>query len=279
MATLGFVVLSHSDTPQLARLIFSLNQNYHYPSIVIHHDHSKSRLPLTSDDLGKNVLIVAPHFLTQWSHISVIDSFLVSLEMLFTKFSPQWFMLLSAACYPVANGDRVMRELENSEFDAYIEHHNISKKFGLSSPTTVKEQWFLDCQERYISTAQWPNQPFSNNYDCYVGEDWFTGNYKAAITLINSRREQNTLFYHYCRVFNPGESYCQTILANKPELKLCIENRRYSDWSLGGSHPKELTEIDLPALLNSNCHFARKFTDNISDGLVQKLDLVHAALR
>ena len=280
MAVLGFVILSHSETPQLARLISSLNKNYFFPPIVIHHDFSQSRLSLSSEEMGDNVSVVKPHYPTRWSHISIVDSFLTALEMLFDQQAPDWFTLLSAACYPVAKGTHVLRELENSAYDAYVEHHNISAGIlstrSESTPRTPKEIWFDECRTRYISTVRSPNLPFTNDFNCYVGEHWFTGNSKAAKALVASRRERNELFYHYSAVFCPEESYYQTVLANRQDLKLCGDNKRYADWSLGGSHPKELTENDLQDVLKSNCHFARKFAAYRSENIIKDLDRLHA---
>lgn len=123
---LGFVVLSYSSSPTLARLVAALNRTYSNPPIVIHHDFSQSPLPLTSAQLGNNISVVRPHYKTQWAHISVVDATLTALETIFQKHALNWFCLLSAACYPVARGPDVIDELANSPYDAYLKHMRIA---------------------------------------------------------------------------------------------------------------------------------------------------------
>ena len=54
--------------------------------------------------------------------------------------------------------------------------------------------------------------------------------------------------------------YLQTLLMNSKEMRINDRNYRYTDWSASTMHPKTLGMDDLPALLESPCHFARKFS-------------------
>ena len=118
---LGFVILSHTASPTLGRLVSALNGIYDNPPIVIHHDFSQSPLPLQSHQLGRHISIVEPYFRTRWADISLVDAFLAALELLFEKYSPDWFSFLSTECYPIASASDVLGELAKSPYDAYIE--------------------------------------------------------------------------------------------------------------------------------------------------------------
>ena len=288
---IGFVLLSHLSSPALARLVGALNRTYDNPPIVIHHDFSQSPLPLTSAQVGNNISVVQPHYRTRWAHISLVDAFLTALEVIFEKHALDWFSLVSAACYPVARGEDVIDELANSPYDAYLDY----KKIALV-PTTSREkmvtlwrklrglpnldspqQWINRCYHRYISTSRSDSPPFSADFECFAGDQWFTANSKSAEVLIASRRERNALFYHYANVECPEESFYQTILCNHHGIRICRDNKRYADWSGGGAHPKELGEDDLPAILKSGCHFARKVSAEKSACLLDALDRMHFA--
>jgi hypothetical protein len=64
---------------------------------------------------------------------------------------------------------------------------------------------------------------------------------------------------------NSEESLFQTALCNHPDLQICKDHKRYEIWS-GKSHPNWLELSDVPKILASGAHFARKFRP---DGVVQ----------
>lgn len=296
---LGFVILSHAASPNLNRLVATLNRLYDHPPIVIHHDSSQSPLPLPVQERGPNISIVEPHLKTRWADFSIVDAFLIALEFLYEKHSPDWFVFLSTECYPAMPADDVLNELATSPYDAYVESVKVtlelepkrnwlarkvarlSQLVGLAATPAApdpaaknRRRWINGCYYRYVASAKPETTPFSSDFECYAGELWLTANAKAAKTLIASRREHSKLFHHYCNVFCPDESYWQTILNNRRDLRICPSNRRYAAWSPGDIHPKELSEEDLQKVLESKCHFARKFTATKSDPLIEALDAV-----
>jgi len=62
----------------------------------------------------------------------------------------------------------------------------------------------------------------------------------------------------------PEESIFQTALCNQPDLLICKNHRRYTDWTNSGPHPKWLTASDMPQIAASGAYFARKFQANLS---------------
>ena len=296
---LGFVILSHAATPNLERLISALNRLYDKPPIVIHHDISQSPLPLPTEQRAANISIVEPHFKTRWADFSIVNAFLSALDLLYEKHSPDWFAFLSTECYPAMPADDVLNELATSPYDAYVESVKVTlelepkrnwltrkvarllQMIGLADKPAAQDpavknrrRWINGCYYRYVDSAKPETTPFSSDFECYAGELWLTANAKAAKILIAARREHNKLFYHYCNVFCPDESYWQTILNNRRDLRICPSNRRYAAWSPGDIHPKELSEVDLQKILESKCHFARKFTATKSSRLIDSLDAI-----
>lgn len=296
---LGFVILSHAATPNLERLVSVLNRLYDTPPIVIHHDLSQSLLPLPPQQRASNISIVDPHFKTQWADFSIVEAFLAALELLHEKYAPDWFAFLSTECYPAMSADDVLNELATSPYDAYVESVKVtlelepkrnwlarkvarlSQMVGLADKPAAQDpavknrrRWINGCYYRYVASAKPETTPFSSDFECYAGELWLTANAKAAKILISSRREHEKLFHHYSGVFCPDESYWQTILNNHRDLRICPSNKRYAAWSPGDIHPKELSEEDLPKILDSKCHFARKFTATKSGHLIEALDAI-----
>jgi hypothetical protein len=91
----------------------------------------------------------------------------------------------------------------------------------------------------------------------YAGDFWFQANQKAIDRLLGPSLE--TLVRYYERKHIPDESIFHTALCNQADLRICADNKRYADWTRGGSHPKWLDLSDVPQIIASGAHFARKF--------------------
>lgn len=78
-------------------------------------------------------------------------------------------------------------------------------------------------------------------------------------------------FFHYC--WASDEFVFQTILLNSPHKnKIVNNNYRYTDWSIGGSHPKILDESDFEKITKSDMLFARKLDIDKSAKLFDLID-------
>ena len=109
--------------------------------------------------------------------------------------------------------------------------------------------------------------PFGRDFRCLYGDQWFSGNAKVAEILLSPKEKDLQLRRHLRFRHFGDECYYQTVLGNTPGLKISKATRRYVDW-FGDSgqnraeHPKWLGLDDLPAIISSQAHFARKFLPN-----------------
>ena len=99
----------------------------------------------------------------------------------------------------------------------------------------------------------------------YGGKFWFQANHKAIDRLLDDPSVPRLVRYYRAREI-PEESFFHTALCSRPDLRICKDHKRYEDWTGGGAHPKWLEVSDVPKILASGAHFARKFRP---DGLVQ----------
>lgn len=287
--TVGFILLTHCKPHQIIRLVTRLNCMFDHPQIVCHHDFSKSDLPV--DTLPTNVFLVRPHLQTGWGRFSVVEAMLRALKLMYeTLASPDWFILLSGADYPIKPARQILYDLASSSHDVYIHYEQINYN-------AYERDWQRLCFERYCVVKLWfpfLNRkfrfkqevtlryplltrfflPFSNKLRCFAGEHWFCANRKAAKYLIEFHSTKPSLASHYRRVDIPEESYYQTILCNAPHLKVQNNNWRHLDWSKGGAHPKTLMSEDLPKILASSAHFARKFDIDTDVRILNELDAI-----
>lgn len=266
MAQIGFVLVTHTAPGQIVRLIRALNLVYSNPPIVLHHDFDQCRIDVS--DFG-NVSVVRPHFPTTWCGYSVVRATLAGIAMLYgSEEKPEWFAVLSGACYPTKSRPDVISDLENGGCDAYIDYQAID-------PFHLENEYQRECFRRYYSwrfgirkldrkmtppiLAAMTAPYAANGRRCYAGSEWFTANREVAEYIVASQERYAWLARHLRNRHCPDETYFQTVVCNAPHFKVSNNNFRYIDWSSQHPHPKELQNDDLPSIAGASAHFARKF--------------------
>ncbi|WP_341529209.1 beta-1,6-N-acetylglucosaminyltransferase [Nostoc sp. UHCC 0302] len=287
---IGFILITHRNNLQLNRLINKLNSMFNYPLIVCHHDFSKCDLSV--DKLPKNVLLVRPHLQTEWAGFSVVEATGKALKLMYeVADAPDWFVLLSGADYPIKTARQILDDLTSNPYDVYIQYEQITYK-TYKQDLKPNMLWQKNSYQRYCTKSfsfhyfknleisldhpllTKPFLPFSKKLACFSGSQWFCANRKAANYIIDFHSQKNALTLYYSKIKYADESYFQTVLANAPHLKLKNDRRRYIDWSASGCHPKTLLMEDLPNLLASSAHFARKFDIDIDINILNELDKI-----
>jgi hypothetical protein len=285
---LGFVILSHDSPEQVLRLVDRLAALYGQPPIVIHHDFSKSELDAAL--LPSCASVVRPHIVTARAQWSLVEATVLGLRGLYARHdAPDWFSVISGADYPVKPATAVLAELRHSPGDAFMQYQHISAE-------TAETEWQHRCVWRYFrrhfrlpdivqsrmpfaENRAWPgwcaapSLPFSREFQCYAGSQWFTANRKCAERILRWYDSKNQLTSHYerSRVPVPDESYFQCVLVNDTSLTIVNDNKRYLEWGQSG-RPRTLTGQDLPSIMASSAHFARKFA--LGDAVLDDLDRI-----
>jgi hypothetical protein len=300
-ARIGFVILSHSELGLLEQLISALNRAYEEPPIAIHHDFSQSSIDVSQ--LRGNIQFFKPSLKTGWGLSSIIPATLKTLRMLYENRDPDWFTLLSASDYPIMPGRIVAKALRESPFDLYLDYTpaekdptsrdcTFSSRIGSDQP-----KWRRMAYDRYVAQPiRYPSLtsdlrpirrrflirstrllqhfvPYSPSWKCYAGDHWFTGNRKVADILLSDTPNSQKTFDHLRDRYHAEESFYHTVLCNHSELRICRDNKRYTDWSgQKDSHPRLLDTGDIDAMIRSGCHFARKFSSKRPSLVLDQLD-------
>ena len=285
-AKIGFVLITHRNPAQIKRLINKLNDMFTFQPIACHHDLYKSEMSTTG--FPSTVKFVRDFLRTGWGEFSVVLATLAAMRLLFwSEEAPEWFVVLSEADYPIKSSATIVEELVHSPYDAYIQHELI----GLGAKD---DDWLRLCARRYLrkhlkvphltrglrlslrsievpETLSRPFLPFARNFRCFAGSNWFSANRRCAEYILEWHRQHHALRRHYKNAPNVDESYFQCILCNG-QFNLCYDCKRYVDWSARGDHPKTLDIEDLPRMLESSAHFARKFDINRNSLVLDRLD-------
>ncbi len=291
---IGFILLTHRAPQQILRLVGKLNTMFDQPPIVAHHDFGKCALPL--DEITPNVQFVRPHLKTAWAQWPVVEGTARAIAQMYgAPQPPRRFVVLSGADYPIKPAAKILSDLEAGDYDAHITYFPV--RYGELNTRMEKLAYKRYCTKTFLypSLNKWLRPrtrelnighprltkywlPFvKEGLQCYAGWQWFCGSEKAANVITEFHRTRPALSRYYSRSHRPDacpeESYYQTILCNTPGLKIFNDDLRYTDWSGGGAHPKTLGMEDLPALLASTKHFARKF-DETNTQVLDELDAV-----
>jgi hypothetical protein len=284
MSTIGFVILSHSNPEQLLQLTKRLGSMFPHARISCAHDFGQA--PLHPQSYPTFVSFVSPHVSTRWGDISVVHAAMRGLRDLYQKDDPDWFVLMSGSDYPVAPAEAILRELKTGSYDAYLDFRAVTRGARLMPTSSDSREatdgfgspgWAPLAYERYLAKAVkirsitkrtffiwhpwliWPFHPFRSKFHCFGGDHWFTANRRVARILLDEYETGERLIKHFSQRAVPEEAFYQTVICNQSGLRVSADNKRYADWSLGGDHPKFLNAGDIPAILASRAHFARKF--------------------
>ena len=300
---IGFVILSHGAPDQLLRLVGTLGKLYNAPPIACHHDFGQA--PLDRAAFPAHVRFVEDWVATGWGKWSVVVAFLRALALLYAgDDGPGWFVLLSGADYPVCPAATVLAQLAATGCDAFLDAHQIGSAVPaatlvgdvnpllrhLDSAVSHRTKWrfYLARQfwlpivrrrprwrpGRFTIRLPWSQRRFfTADFGLWWGEHWFTGNRRAADVLLRPTPRHRALArYLRWRAF-PEEAFYHTVLCNTPGLVIDRDNKRFTEWNGGGAHPTTLDADEVPRVLASGAHFARKF-----DPDSPALDLIDRAL-
>ena len=240
-----------------------LNTLFGDPPIVCHHDFSQCRLDVRR--FPSNIRFVRPHLCTAWGHFSLVQATVACLRGLVeSPNAPDWIALLSGADYPVAPAAGVLADLRGATVDAFLEHEWIDPDFAW-------RYWHEVCLHRFYL----PNNlhfPFSDRFRCFAGSQWFTLNRRCVEYILDWHDRNPGLELYYRQLHCSDESYFHCILCNEPSFRIANNNKRYINWDRGPEGPRVLDASDLFWILQSDCHFARKWNLSRDPGVYDALD-------
>lgn len=293
---IGFVILSYDHPDRLLRLVRRLQTMFEEPDIVCHHDFTKCGLDLTSFPVG--VRFVRPAQRTAWGGVSIVLAELLALQTLYAVADPDWFVMLSAADYPAKSAKAIVAELERSPYDAYLDHRKVVYRAAGSHAVVPlsgydRPEWMRAAYNRYVAIRiTWrslrrrrprlilirhpmivrPLTWFSSTLPCFAGDHWLTGTRRIAKLLLGQHKVIHDVLQRFSRRPIADEAVYQTVLCNESALNICGDNKRYTAWSWGEAHPKNLHANDIPQIVGSGAHFARKFAPD--DPALDSLDAI-----
>ena len=302
-----YLIFSYGKAEQLFRLIQTLRAGSPDSAILLHHDAKGEPLDEKAlHELG-SIYMVEPRIFVQWGDATQLDALLGSINYALQNLDFSWLSVLSAHDYPLRPLATIEAELRGSPYDAfvraapapaqyrgryYLQYWPLPRfryAYRLPRPVLSAMAWLrgeFNRRQSLLRIEGGPrgtarrlgiralSQPFSNDFVCFKGSDWFTLSRRAVDYLATFSQNRPEVLEHYRRTFIPSESYYQTVLCNAKELKICDDNRRFIVWEAARSHPKTLTIHDLDVMVQSGKDWGRKFDTTVDSTVLDALDRI-----
>jgi hypothetical protein len=296
-----FLIQSHKDPGQLARLVRTLRKGCPESAILISHDFRATPLPRATFSNDASVHVIQGK--GGRGDFEIVDGYLAALRWLRdNKVHYTWLTNLSGQDYPVSSLADFAEELSAASHDGFLHHstelaHDPRDGYDryyfqytkLKEKLSVAERAMLRLPrvalERFSNTYRINTSyglmvgrhadpaPFNADFRCYAGSYWHTIRRRCAEYLLDFVDARPDLVAYLKRVLVPDEFVIQTVLANHRDFHFVNHNRRYFDMrGARHGHPKVMTEKEMPKFLGDRYVFARKFEWSNGTALLDQLD-------
>lgn len=306
---LAFVLLTHTNLPQVERLVAALGRGLEQAQIVISHSGSEDeRRYLASLDSVSQV-VASPG---GRGHFGLLDALLAAVRWLDRHGEPyDWLAVLSGQDYPIRPPSELAAFLEQADADGFFHHFDaLNAEEASREPMCWSRQ---EVEDRYLFRytmlktvpttldrailkvprlalsyskgirlhtshgvrigARATRAPFTDDFRLHGGSFWVTIRRRAAEAILDFVDRRADVVSYFRDVIIPDEALLQTILANDRSLTLSKRELRYFNFS-GGSHGhcQMVSRADLDRVMASGCFIARKFDDRLEPGILDEID-------
>lgn len=276
---LANIIIAHKDPQQLERLIEKMT----YPGFdfYIHLDKKIDIKHFEYLKLKPNVHFITNRIECNWGGYSTLEAMVGSLkEVLTNEIHYGFYNLLSAQDYPIKSNKFINQFYENNADKSFIyyEEGSVWWSGGLErfqryhlTDFNFKGKYVL---ERLINLLT-PKRKFPFEGKLYGGSkaSWWSLNQEAATYLLEffSSNVKLGRFLRFC--WGTDEFVIPTILMNSPFRDQVVnDNLRYIKFPPGMANPQILDVDDFDDIKRSDMLFARKFDQNQSTILLDKID-------
>ena len=302
-------IQSHRSPEQLERLVATIKR--FSPDCVVHISHDRHGAALdvaTLEAFSDTHVEFADGGYGDYSHVDRYFSGVDFLER--HGIDVDWYVNLSGQDYPVTRPDRAEAELECSGVDGFMEHWDmygpeghwpatrVESRYGFRhrrlmplSATAARRLRPLQAVNRVqplvrvhvaygLTVGRRVRSPFGagTGLRLHGGSAFSSLRWPVVLHLRDYLAAHPEVVEYFRATLSPEEAVFQTVLCSSSEyrtgdLRLDPDCKRYFDFS--GSqlnHAGVLTPDDLPAIIASGAHFARKFDQDLHPELLDALD-------
>lgn len=300
----AYLILAHHQPRLLRRLVSALDG----PDtlLFIHVDGRRGLEPFVDLVPDKpNIRMLGNRVDTYWGGYSLLRAILrLCREALDAGDDIRRFTLLSGTDYPVRHREQIRRNLLQSEKNFIRIERRLDRDVPWHYGRKTRCYHFYDnfilnprgsdhvlarqCRTLVrTATALLPVRKYPQGMTPYHGSAWWSLTRDCLVYVLNYLDRHPAFLDYHRYVSTPEEIMLHTLIKNSPfeptmtgSVDSGLGNGRervyglhYIDWRRhGGPLPRVLQPDDLPAILESGAFFARKMDENISGGLLDRID-------
>ena len=288
----GYLVQSHRDPEQVARLVRTLKAGSSGAVVHVSHDFTSSPLDVASLSALPGVLVrPAKGGYGDFSHVR---RYLDAVDDLVAENLPvDWVVNITGQDYPLRPVAAAEADLVAGGADGYLEFFPAldpdrstwpvrrarsrylfrHRRLAALSPAAKRRLRPLQAINRVQPLVRFHvayglmvgvrrRSPFGPGFELYGGSAYSSLSWPCVAYLREVCATRPDLLRYYEQCLSPVESIFQTILVNSGRFTLVDDCKRYFDFR--GStmnHPRFLSTDDLPRAFASGADFARKIDD------------------
>ena len=291
----AYVVMSYDKPRLISRLAHRIRESSPEAEIVLRHDCRRCPLP---EDLPTGIHRRPSCFPIEWGHWSMVQAMLTELAWVRQNTSASNVVFISGQEYPV----RPLAQWERSvaHLDGIIQARPLNFRpkwgrrrgyvgdeamvrydyrwFGIpgssrwtrsTAPGKLADKVAFGLMSNFRPAVYYGHLPRGRGTLIGFRRRW-TGpqRYKGSPSMMLSAQAMDHVLASglaplYKRALMPDEGFIQTVVINS-SLALRIANITFTSWAQepGTSHPRVLSESDLPAIVASELPFARKVDES-----------------
>jgi hypothetical protein len=294
---LAIVVLAHDRPKQLALLLSALR----HPQVrlYLHVDRRSDLAPIATAlaDAGLREVELLPRYATAWGSVELVDAALEGLAR-GAGDGCDYFTLISGQDFPLRPVEEILAFFERAS-RSYLEHFPLPTarwRFEGRDRTdfytyTVRgrretciprgeDTDFFNWKGRFLNemlrvrSALKPTRRFPSYAHPFGGSQWWNLSRAAADGVLDFIDEHPDYRRYHTHTLAPDEVFFQSILLGTDfaaEHEIANDTLRFMHWSEKESHPRALTISDLPAMLESEALFGRKFDAVVDEAVLARL--------
>lgn len=278
----AIIILTHNVTDNLINFISYFGDEC---DIFIHVDkkYCISKKELVRILLIHNVKRIYNNFYIHWGGYSILKCELFLIKKVITCNNYDFIHLFSGQDYPIRPYVNFLKFFEDNKDYNFIQYVRIPNKRWDNDTFSRFQYYYVFDYFKSRTSAQKINKiirKWQNSFHLkrripdffdfiYGGSQWFSIK-KAAAKKVLDYTKNNPRFLKKMRfTFAPEEVYIQTVLINVCGKQSVMPfSMRYIRWKYeNGNRPANLNEKHFHYLIENNSLFARKFENNLSDGL------------
>lgn len=286
----AYLIMAHKNPKQVHRLISRLVDGE--SEFFIHIDKKVDFSPfLILKEFGPIVYFLE-RFDASWGRSGLIQPFLAGLRAVKKSSTAfQRIILLSGQDYPIKSNKEINDFLKFSTHSVFIKYFPIPNY--QKWPGNDRGGWYR--VDKYYMGSRWYQvlcsktlnllstylplfkRKIPNKMKPFAGETWCIIDMYALDYIVNfiKKHPEYLTFHKYTYVAD--EIFLPMIIGNTKDQRLLnsIQNseNRFTIWDKPGSaHPKILCKHDLPAIIQSDDLFARKFETNVDEDVLNLID-------